>query len=79
VEILRKRRISVWCYPEIMVLRGIDRHRSLAFIGSASGETLRVQELARAEAVSITRLEGSRWRGGRQSAVTRIRANSSPA
>ena len=38
---------------------------SLAFIGSASVREVDTQLDADAEALSITRLEGSRWRGGR--------------
>src|SRR5437879_11900575 len=39
--------------------------QSLAFIGSDSARDDRVGSDADAESLSITRLEGSRWRGGR--------------
>ena len=47
------------------VSRLIGNDRSLAFIGSASAHVDRVSAHGDAEALSITRLEGSRWRGGR--------------
>lgn len=43
----------------------ISNDKSLAFIGSASARDDRPGTAAGAEALSITRLEGSRWRGGR--------------
>ena len=43
----------------------ITRGKSLAFIGSASAQEVDEHPEADAEALSITRLEGSRWRGGR--------------
>ena len=41
------------------------RAKSLALIGSASGRNIGEQQSTRAEALSIRRLEGSRWQGGR--------------
>jgi hypothetical protein len=38
---------------------------SLALIGSASAGNAWEQQRTRAEALSIRRLEGSRWQGGR--------------
>src|SRR5881296_328158 len=43
----------------------VANEKSLAFIGSDSARDDRVGSDADAEALSITRLEGSRWRGGR--------------
>jgi hypothetical protein len=43
----------------------IGNDKSLAFIGSASAQNERAGDSIDAEALSITRLEGSRWRGGR--------------
>jgi len=43
----------------------ITRGKSLALIGSASARDGEVSPDGDAEALSITRLEGSRWRGGR--------------
>jgi hypothetical protein len=43
----------------------ISNEQSLAFIGSDSARNDRVGAGAGAESLSITRLEGSRWRGGR--------------
>ena len=46
-------------------LLSIGPSMSLALIGSASAKVAGEQEKARAEALSIRRLEGSRWQGGR--------------
>ncbi len=43
----------------------IANRKSLALIGSASAQSARRWPVVEAEALSITRLEGSRWRGGR--------------
>jgi hypothetical protein len=55
---------------EIALARRIGPHWSLAFIGSASARDDQVGGDAGAEALSITRLEGSRWRGGRYGALS---------
>jgi len=44
---------------------GIPNRKSLALIGSASTQSAECGPDVEAEALSITRLEGSRWRGGR--------------
>ena len=45
--------------------REIGPHESLALIGSASAQRAQCRLVVAAEALPITRLEGSRWRGGR--------------
>ena len=50
----------------------ISKRWLLAFIGSDSARDSRAERGVDAEALSITRLEGSRWRGGRYGARVRI-------
>jgi hypothetical protein len=52
-------------WPAVSVRQWIGNDQSLAFTGSASARNGQSCIDAYAEALSITRLEGSRWRGGR--------------
>jgi hypothetical protein len=63
----RPSRQSAFCSPqsEWQECRRVPTQWSLALIGSASGRNIGEQQSTRAEALSIRRLEGSRWQGGR--------------